>query len=64
MIAQADHPKECSLDLENYIECLHHRKEVDYKTWMWADVRKLEFSGYGRNGQNGRKPGEFRGTQK
>lgn len=24
----ADHPKQCSLDLDNYLECLHHRKEV------------------------------------
>ena len=24
----AEHPKQCSLQLENYIECLHHRKEV------------------------------------
>ena len=29
MIASANHPKECTLDLDNYIECLHHRKEVD-----------------------------------
>jgi hypothetical protein len=24
----ADHPKQCSLDLDNYMECLHHKKEV------------------------------------
>jgi hypothetical protein len=29
MIASADHPKECTLELDNYIECLHHKKEVD-----------------------------------
>jgi hypothetical protein len=27
-IVNADHPKQCSLDLDNYMECLHHRKEV------------------------------------
>ena len=27
-IVNADHPKQCSLDLGNYLECLHHRKEV------------------------------------
>jgi hypothetical protein len=27
-LVQADHPKQCSLHLANYMECLHHRKEV------------------------------------
>jgi hypothetical protein len=27
-IVNADHPKQCTLDLDNYFECLHHKKEV------------------------------------
>lgn len=40
MVAVADHPKQCSLDLDNYIECLHHKKEVYiWMTWLMEKTR-------------------------
>jgi len=42
MTVRADHPKECTLDLDNYLECLHHRKEVSavFAGWL-ADEKKV-----------------------
>jgi len=71
LVAQASHPKQCTLRLENYIECLHHVKEVhllhrDIYWWIesadWSDTGWMEEARKGgKNSKRLDKSAVFRG---
>lgn len=46
-MADADHPKQCKDFRDDYLECLHHRKEFARLNAVFREEKKMEAGGGG-----------------